>query len=173
MKYIIKQINDDFLADELEQIRTQFIEGLNYSMESAAIVFDKSAKNPLDFYMAFDFQQKNGELVVYGFNLRDEIIKNFQLDINQQHSSKLLLEISQHLKNLAVEMEVRYTEETPRTIAELKQQQETEYAEKINRSYRDVLKDAIAKDQHAKHPNPFGEDGYQHQTILLKNKPES
>ncbi len=179
MKYIIKQINDDFIFDELETVRTQFIEALNYTMENATIYFDKNAKDPLDFYIAYDFQQKNGDYVVYGFNLRDEIIRHFKLDVNKYHSSKLLLSISHQLRNLADELKDRYDPEPTKTIAEAKDKKDTEYARSINRSYRDVLKEAMAKDEEERmkksetNSDLAGEerkDGYQNQTILLKSK---
>ena len=177
MKYIIKQINDDFIVEELETVRKQFVEALNYSMESATVYFDNQAQDPLDFYIAYDFQQKNGEPVVYGFNLRDEILRHFKLDENKYHASKRLLAISQRLANLADELQSRYDPEPSKTIAETKDQQDTEYAKSINRSYRDILKEAIAKDQEerlrkAENPSDPDEqqDGYQKQTILLKGR---
>ena len=168
MKYILRQINEDFLFEELEETRKQFIEALNFNMQTASIVFDKGSEDPLDFYIVYDFGQASGEPVIYGFNLRDELIKNFKLDVNQYHSSQFLLEISQRLQVLSEEMEARYVLNAPKSIAEIKDQQETEYAKNINRSYADVLKDAIAKDEaekrHANNP-----DWYANQTILLGN----
>ena len=172
MKYIVRQISEDFLHDELEATRHQFIQALNFNMQSATVVFDKQAQDPLDFYIAYDFQQKNGNPVVYGFNLRDELLKNFKLDINQYHSSPFLLEISQHLQTLAEEMVARYVLNAPSGIAEIKEEQETEYARNINRSYKDVLKDAIAKDEaekrHAQQP-----DWYAKQTLLFDTQPKT
>ncbi len=178
MKYIIKQIGDDFILDELESARKQFIESLNYAMESAQIIFDKNAKEPLDFYIAYDFQQKNGEPVVYGFNLRDELIKYFKLDSNKYHDSKLLLAISQNLKTLADELAERYDPEPPKTIAEEKDKQAAEYAKSVNRSYRDILREAKAKDEAERQQqtdidtlvNSGRKDRYVWQTLLLKGK---
>lgn len=178
MKYIIKQIGDDFIFEELENARKQFIESLNYSMESATIVFDKSVKDPLDFYIAYDFQQKNSEPVVYGFNLRDELIKYFKLDTNKYHDSKLLLAISQHLKTLADELAERYDPEPPKTIAEEKDKQAAEYAKSVNRSYRDILREAKAKDEAERQQQVDADsllgsgrkDRYVWQTLLLKGK---
>lgn len=168
MKYILRQINDDFLFEELEETRKQFIEALNYNMRSASIVFDKGSEDPLDFYIVYDFGQSNGDPVIYGFNLRDELLKNFKLDVNQYHSSQFLLEISQRLQTLSEEMLARYVLNAPKTIAEIQDKQESEYAKNINRSYSDVLKDAIAKDEaekrHAQTP-----DWYANQTIMLGN----
>jgi len=174
MKYIIKQISDDFIFDEIEQARVQFVETLNYTMESATICFDSNAKDPLDFYIAYDFQQKHGEPVIYGFNLRDEFIRAFKLDNNKYHSSKWLLAISQRLKNLADEMVDRYDPEPTKTIAEAKEKKDAAYAKNINRSYRDVLKDALAQDEANRadpenvQDSPPKNDGYQRQTILLR-----
>lgn len=166
MKYVIRPISEDFLHEELEATRQQFIQALNFNMQSATVVFDKKSKDPLDFYIAYDFQQKNGAPVIYGFNLRDELIKSFKLDLNHYHSSPFLLEISQHLKTLAEEMEARYVLNAPATLMEQREAQATEYARNINRSYKEVLRDALAKDeaehQHAKQP-----DWYANQTILL------
>lgn len=180
MKYIIKQIHDDFIFDELETVRKQFIEALNYTMESATVYFDKNANNPLDFYIAYDFQQKNGDYVVYGFNLRDEIIRHFKLDSNKYHSSKLLLEISQQLGQLSDELKDRYDPEPTKTLAEARDKKDAEYAKNVNRSYRDILKEAMAKDEEErmkKSKDNSGlsdeerkDDGYQNQTILLKGK---
>ncbi|ANE56355.1 hypothetical protein [Methylomonas sp. DH-1] len=174
MKYIIKQIGDDFIFEELEAARRQFIESLNYSMESAKFVFDKNAKDPLDFYIAYDFQQKDGEPVVYGFNLRDELIKAFKLDTDKTHNSTLLLSIGQNLKSLADELTERYDPEPPKTIAEEIGKQEDAYAKSVNRSYRDVLKEAKAKDaaeREAAGMSDFGRgDRHLWQTLLLKGR---
>jgi hypothetical protein len=174
MKYIVKQLSDNFIFDELEQVRKQFVEALNYTLESATIFFDNNATDPLDFYIAYDFQQKHGEHVVYGFNLRDELVRIFKLDQNQYHSSKLALAIGHQLRSLADELDQRYDPEPSKTIAETKEQKDTEYAKSINRSYRDVLKEALEKDK-AEQENGGAkadtrEDGYQRQTILLRNK---
>jgi len=174
MKYIIKQLSDDFIFEELEQIRMQFIEGLNSTMANAAIIFDKTAQDHLDFYIAYDFQQKHGEHAVYGFNLRDEIIRNFKLDNNKTHSSKTLISISQHLKKLAAELEERYDPEPTKTLAAAKEQKETEFAKSINRSYREVLKEAIEKDKAAAEckDDAFVEEQL-NQTILLNNQSDN
>lgn len=180
MKYIIKQIGEDFIFDELESARKQFIESLNYSMESAKIVFDKNAKDPLDFYIAYDFHQKSGEPVVYGFNLRDELLKAFKLDANKYHDSKLLLAIGQSLRVLADELLERYDAEPPKTIAEEKDKQAAEYAKSVNRSYREILKEAKAKDSAERQQRAAGFDAlpgdggrqerYLWQTVLLKGR---
>ncbi|MGD0961739.1 MAG: hypothetical protein ABSB19_18165 [Methylomonas sp.] len=180
MKYIIKQIGDDFISDELDSLRKQFIEALNYTMESGTVYFDSNARDPLDFYIAYDFQQKNGEYAVYGFNIRDEIIRHFKLDVNKHHSSTQLLTISQQLSKLADELKERYSTESTKSFAELEAEAQdkknTEYAKSINRSYREVLKEAMAKDEedrlkiNAGHPKIERKDGYQHQTVLLKGK---
>lgn len=174
MKYIIKQIGDDFIFEELEAARRQFIESLNYSMESAKFVFDKNAKDPLDFYIAYDFQQKDGEPVVYGFNLRDELLKAFKLDTDKYHNSKLLLSIGQHLKSLADELAERYDPEPPKTIAEEIGKQQDAYAKSVNRSYRDVLREAKAKDaaerQTAGNSDPGRQDRHLWQTLMLKGR---
>ncbi len=147
MQYIIKKLSADFISDELEQIRMQFVDALTYTLESASIFFDKKAKDPLDIYIEYDFQQKAGEEVVYGFNLGEEIARNFALDVNKYHSSEQLLRISQSLKKLAIEIDSRYMLESPPTLAETKDKQDIDYAKKINCSYREVLKEAIAKDE--------------------------
>jgi hypothetical protein len=154
MKYIIKQIGEDFIFDELDAARRQFIESLNQAMEKAAIVFDKSPENPLDFYIAYDFQQKNGDYVVYGFNLREELVRYFKLDANPFHNSPLLLAIGQELKVLAEEIEQRYDADPEQAMAALQaearqrqSQHDAEFAENVNRSYRDVLRQAKAKDE--------------------------
>ena len=170
MKYIIKQLSDDFIFEEMEQVRKQFVEALNYTMESATVFFDKNARDPLDFYIAYDFQQKHGDQVVYGFNLRDEILRNFNLDTSKYHSSKRLLEISQHLKKLADEIERRYDTEPTKTLAAAKEKRDTEFAKSINRSYREVLREAIAKDKIAANSrdDEFVDEEIS-QTILLNN----
>jgi len=150
MKYIIRKLTADFIFDELEQVRKQFVEALTYTMESAHVYFDKKASDPLDIYIGYDFQQKHGEDVVYGFNLREEIASEFGLDADKYHSSEQLLNIGRSLKKLADEIELRYDPEPTKTLAEIQQQKdekEREYAKNINRSYRDVLKDALAEDE--------------------------
>jgi len=147
MKYIIKKLSADFISNEIEQVRLQFVDALTYTMESASIIFDKKVKDPLDIYIEYDFQQKGGEEVVYGFNLGEEIAKSFALDVNKYHSSEQLLRISQSLKALADEIDSRYKLEPPPTLAETQDKQDTDYAKKVNRSYREVLKEAIAKDE--------------------------
>lgn len=175
MKYIVKQLSDSFIFEEMEQARKQFVEALNYTMESASIFFDKNSSNPLDFYIAYDFQQKHGDPVVYGFNLRDEIIRIFNLDDNQYHSSKSALAIGHQLRKLAEEIEERYDPEPTKTITETKEKKDAEYAKNINRSYRDVLKEALEKDKadqlnSGKTDSLANRDGYQRQTILLKSR---
>ena len=147
MKYIIRKLNADFIFDELEQVRKQFVDALTYTMESASIVFDKQASDPLDIYIEYDFQQKEHDDVVYGFNLRDEISRNFKLDVNKFHASEQLLNISQKLRQLADELDSRYKVGPIKSAAEIQDQNNTDYAKKVNRSYREVLKDAIAKDE--------------------------
>jgi len=147
MKYIIRKLSEDFISDELEQARQQFVAALTYTMESANILFDKKAPDPLDIYIEYDFQQKEGQDVIYGFNLREEIARNFALDVNKYHSSKQLLNIGKNLQKLANEINHRYRLEPPPTLAETQDKKATEYAKKVNRSYREVLKDALAKDE--------------------------
>ncbi len=150
MKYIIKKFNEDFILDELEHVRKQFVEALTYTMESANVLFDVKADHPLDIYIEYDFQQKNAKKVVYGFNLREEIAKRFSLDVNQMHSSKQLLKISKSLKELANDIENHYDPAPKKTLDEVKRKQdakEAEYAKKMNRSYREVLRDALAEDE--------------------------
>ena len=147
MKYIIRKLNADFIFDELERVRKQFVDALTYTMESANIIFDKQAGDPLDIYIEYDFQQKEHDHVIYGFNLRDEIARNFKLDINKFHASEQLLAISQHLRQLADELDSRYKTGPVKSAAEIQDQQETDYAKKVNRSYREVLKDALAMDE--------------------------
>lgn len=173
MKYIVKQIADDFIFEEMELARQQFVEALNYTMASATIFFDKDAANPLDFYIAYDFQQKHGDPVVYGFNLRDEIMRVFKLDDNKTHSSTLALAIGQQLKRLAEEIAERYDPEPTKTIAETQAQKEADYAKNINRSYRDVLREAMEKDQADRLNNSASasdDETYQRHTILLGSK---
>lgn len=100
MKYIIRKLDADFIFDELERVRQQFVEALTYTMETANIVFDKKADNPLDIYIEYDFQQKDRDDVVYGFNLAEEIARNFALDVNKYHASEQLLTISKSLRQL-------------------------------------------------------------------------
>ena len=147
MKYIIRKLSADFIFDELEQVRKQFVDALTYTMESANIFFDKKAKDPLDIYIGYDFQQQHGEDVIYGFNLREEIARNFALDADNYHSSEQLLNIGKSLRELADEIDSRYDPEPTKTLTETKDKKDTEYAKNINRSYRDILKDAIAMDE--------------------------
>ena len=150
MKYVIKKLTADFIFDELEQVRKQFVDALTYTMESAHVYFDKKAKDPLDIYIGYDFQQKHGEDVIYGFNLAEEIASEFGLDADKYHSSEQLLNIAKSLKKLADEIESRYDPEPTKTLAEIqlqKDEKEREYAKNINRSYREVLKDALAEDE--------------------------
>ena len=171
MKYIVKQLSDEFIFEEMELARTQFVEALNYTMASATIFFDKNASNPLDFYIAYDFLQKHGDPVVYGFNLRDEMIRIFNLADNKTHSSTLALAISQQLKKLAEELEQRYDAEPTKTIAETQDNKDANYAKNINRSYRDILREAKAQDQAEQLKKAeAADDGYQRHTILLGSK---
>jgi hypothetical protein len=147
MKYVIKKLGEDFIQDELEQVRKQFVDALTYTMESANVFFDEKAKDPLDIYIKYDFQQKNGEEVVHGFNLREEIIRNFGLDVERYHLSQQLLIIAKSLRTLADEIDFRYDPDPDQTRAEIEDKNNTEFAENINRSYKEVLKDAIAKDE--------------------------
>ena len=147
MKYIIKKFSADFIFDELEQVRKQFVDALTYTMESANVLFDKKAGDPLDIYIEYDFQQKHGEDVIYGFNLREELIRNFALDVDKYHSSEQLLNISKSLRELAEEIDSRYDPEPTKTLAETQEKKDSDYAKKVNRSYREVLKDAIAMDE--------------------------
>lgn len=156
MKYIIKKFSADYIIDELEQVRKQFVDALTYTMESAIISFDKKASDPLDIYIEYDFQQKQGEDVIYGFNLREEITRNFALDVDKYHSSEQLLNISKSLKELANEIDSRYDPEPTKTFAETKDKKDTDYAKNVNRSYREILKDAIAMDE-ALQKKSFGE----------------
>ena len=147
MKYIIRKFSADFIFDELEQVRKQFVDALTYTMESANVIFDKKASDPLDIYIEYDFQQKHGEDVIYGFNLREELIRNFALDVDKYHSSEQLLNISKSLRELAEEIDSRYDPEPTKTLAETQEKKDSDYAKKVNRSYREVLKDAIAMDE--------------------------
>ena len=147
MKYIIRKLDSDFIFNELELVRQQFVEALTYTMESANIVFDKKAGHPLDVYIEYDFQQKDRDDVVYGFNLGEEIARNFGLDENKYHASEQLLTISKNLRQLADELDSRYKTEPVKSAAEIEEKQNTEYAKNVNRSYREVLKDALAKDE--------------------------
>lgn len=147
MKYIIRKLSANFIFDELEQVRKQFVDALTYTMESANILFDDKANDPLDIYIEYDFQQKGCEDVVYGFNLREEIAKNFTLDADSYHSSKQLLKIGKSLRDLADDIDSRYDPQPTKKLAEIKNKKDTEYAKKINRSYREILKDAIAEDE--------------------------
>lgn len=147
MKYVIKKLGEDFIQDELEQVRKQFVDALTYTMESANVFFDEKAKDPLDIYIKYDFQQKNGEDVVHGFNLREEIIRNFGLDAEKYHLSERLLIIAKSLRNLADEIDYRYDTDPDKTRAEIEDKNDTDFAVNINRSYKEVLKDAIAKDE--------------------------
>ena len=147
MKYIIRKFSENFIFDELEQVRKQFVDALTYTMESANVLFDKKASDPLDIYIEYDFQQKHGEDVVYGFNFREELIRNFALDVDKYHSSEQLLSISKSLRELAEEVESRYDPEPTKTLAETQEKKDSDYAKKVNRSYREVLRDAIAMNE--------------------------
>jgi len=147
MKYVIKKLSTDFIADELEQVRKQFVDALTYTMESSSVVFNQKGQGPLDVYIEYDFQQKGGESVIYGFNLQDEIAKKFALDVNKYHSSKQLLTIGKQLKLLADEIESRYQVEPSQTLEETEEKKAEKFAKKVNRSYKQVLKDALAKDE--------------------------
>lgn len=147
MKYVIRKLSAGFIFDELEQVRKQFVEALTYTMESAHVYFDDKASDPLDIYIEYDFQQKSDERVVYGFNLREELSRNFSLDVEKYHSSKQLLDISRCLRKLADDMESRYDSEPNKTNAKIQDKKNTEFANNVNRSYREVLKDALAEDE--------------------------
>ena len=147
MKYIVRKLSADIFIDELEQFRTQFVNGLTYTMETANILFDKKASDPLDIYIEYDFQQQHGEDIVYGFNLREEIARNFALDVDKVHSSEQLLNIGKSLRVLADEIDSRYDSEPKKTLAKTQDKKDTEYAKNVNRSYREILKDAIAMDE--------------------------
>ncbi len=150
VKYIIRKLSEDFILEELEQVRKQFVEALTYTMGSANIVFDEKAGDPLDIYIEYDFQQKHGEDVIYGFNLREEISNNFTFNANEYHSSEQLLNIGKSLRDLADEIEDRYDPEPAKTLSDIenkKDKKDAEYAKNVNRSYREVLRDALAKDE--------------------------
>ena len=157
MKYIIRKLSTDFIVEELEQVRKQFVDALTYTMESANVLFDKKANDPLDIYIEYDFQQKHGEDVVYGFNLREEIGRSFALDVEKYHSSEQLLNISKSLRKLVDEIDSRYDSEPTKTLAEAKDKKDAEYAKNVNRSYRQILKDAIAKDEALQKEHSLGE----------------
>ena len=55
MKYIIRKFSADYIVDELEQVRKQFVDALTYTMESANVLFDEKANDPLDIYIEYDF----------------------------------------------------------------------------------------------------------------------
>ena len=150
MKYIVKKLTEDFIFEEIERVRMQFVDGLSYTLESANIIFDEKATDPLDIYIEYDFQQKQKEDAVYGFNLAEEIGKSFELTGERYHSSEQLLTIGKSLRDLADEIEKRYDPEPIKTLVDIQEKADkknTEYAENVNRSYRDVLKDAQAKDE--------------------------
>jgi len=168
MKYIIRKFSADYIVDELEQVRKQFVDALTYTMESANVLFDEKANDPLDIYIEYDFQQKHGEDVVYGFNLREEIARNFELDVDKYHSSEQLLSISKSLRILADDIENQYDPEPTKTLAETKDKKDTEYAKKVNRSYREILKDAIAMDEALQKEHSLNEPK---NTIEFKKKP--
>lgn len=150
MKYVIRKLTDDFIFDELELARKQFVDALTYTLETARIDFDESADDPLDIHINYDFQQKHGESVIYGFNLREEIARKFTLDVDKHHSSKQLMVISKSLRELANEIDSHYDPDPSKTIADAEAQQDkqqTDYAKNVNRSYRQVLKDALAEDE--------------------------
>lgn len=150
MKYIIRKLSEDFIFDEIERVRMQFVDGLTYTLESAKISFDKNASDPLDIYIGYDFQQKEGKDVVYGFNLAEEIAKSFKLDTTNYHSSQQLLSIAKSLRDLADEIDKKYDAEPAKTLADIEEKQSkkaTEFAENINKSYREVLKEAKEKDE--------------------------
>lgn len=147
MKYIVKRLSDDFIFDELEQVRKQFVDALTYTMESANVFFDEKSKDPLDIYIRYDFQQKDGEHVVHGFNLREEIFRNYGLDIEKYHLSEQLLIIAKSLRSLADEIDYRYDPDPDRTRAEIEDKKAADFAKNVNRSYSEVLKEAIAQDE--------------------------
>ncbi|MCK5432263.1 MAG: hypothetical protein KAJ03_05935, partial [Gammaproteobacteria bacterium] len=74
-------------------------------------------------------------------------IRNFALDVDKYHSSEQLLSISKSLRELAEEIDSRYDPEPTKTLAETQEKKDSDYAKKVNRSYREVLKDAIAMDE--------------------------
>ncbi len=150
MKYSVKKLTEDFIFEEIERVRIQFVDGLSYTLESAKIAFDEKATDPLDIYIEYDFQQKEQEDAVYGFNLAEEIGNNFGLTGEMSHSSEQLLGIGKSLRELADEIDKRYDPEPSKTLADIQDKvdkENTEFAENVNRSYRDVLKDAQAKDE--------------------------
>lgn len=150
MKYIVKKLADDFIFEEIERVRMQFVDGLSYTLESSKIIFDAKAHDPLDLYIEYDFQLEEGEKVVYGFNLAEEIAQSFGLDDKNYHSSEQLLSIGKSLRELADEIERRYDSEPKKTLADIQKKADkkhTEFAENINRSYREVLKDAQEEDE--------------------------
>jgi len=147
VKYIVKKLSDDFLFDELEQVRKNFVNALTYTMESAEVFFKKDSADPLDIYIKYDFQQKQSSDVIHGFNFRDEIARNFKLDVNKQHSSEQLLVISEHLRRLANEIDKCYVVEATPSALETKDKKETDYAKSVNRSYKQILKDAKEEDE--------------------------
>lgn len=150
MKYAIRELTEDYIYEELEQVRKQFVDALTYTMETANISFDKKASDPLDIYIKYDFQQKHGKDVVYGFNLREEIIKSFMLEGEKTHASIQLLKIGKDLQKLANEIESRYDADPEKTLADDKDKtdkKEVEFATNVNRSYREMLKDAILQDE--------------------------
>ncbi len=147
MKYIVKRLSDNFISDEMEQVRKKFVDALTYTMESANVFFDEKSKDPLDVFIKYDFQQKDGEDVIHGFNLREEIFRNYGLDVEKYHLSEQLLIIAKNLRLLADEIDFRYDPDPDRTRAEIEDKKATDFAKNINRSYRDVLKDAIAQDE--------------------------
>lgn len=170
MKYIIKKFSEDYIVDELEQVRKQFVDALTYTMETANILFDTKAKDPLDIYIEYDFQQKHGEDVVYGFNLREEIARSFSLDVEEYHSSEQLLKIGKSLRQVADEIENRYDSEPSKTRAEIQEKKEADFAQNVNRSYKQVLKDAIAQDEALKKKQSFGESKNQHNPLIGRSE---
>ncbi len=149
MKYIVKKLSEDFIFEEIERVRMQFVDGLNYTMESANVLFDEKASDPLDIYIEYDFQQQDEDNVKYGFNLAEEIAKSFGIDSTNHHSSEQLLTIGKSLRDLADEIEKRYDPEPNKTLADIEEKKDkkaTEFAENMNRSYRDILNDAKEKD---------------------------
>lgn len=147
MKYIVKKLNDDFIFDELEQVRKNFVSALTYTMESAEIFFEKDSKDPLDIFIKYNFEQKKDKDVIHGFNLGEEIAKSFKLDTDKYHSSERLLMISEKLKLLANELDKRYKVAEEPSVLETKNKKATEYAKKVNRSYKQVLQDAKDEDE--------------------------
>jgi len=150
VKYIVNKLTEDFIFEEIERVRIQFVDGLCYTLESANIAFDEKATDPLDIYIEYDFQQEEQEDVVYGFNLAEEIGKRFGLTGERSHSSEQLLGIGKSLRDLADEIDKRYDPEPNKTLADIQDQADkknTEFAENVNRSYRDILKDAQAEDE--------------------------